>query len=80
MRWQQRLGGNYSASPIYADGRIYYSSEEGVTTVIGGGATFQKLAVNTLDEPTLASIAVSGGALFIRSEGHLYKVAKAEKQ
>ena len=78
--WQQRLGGNYSASPVYADGRIYYSSEEGVTTVIGGGPTFQKLAVNTLDEPTLASIAVSGGAMFIRSEGHLYKVAKAEKQ
>ena len=74
--WQQRLGGNYSASPVYADGRIYYSSEEGVTTVIGGGPTFQKLAVNTLDEPTLASIAVSGGAMFIRSEGHLYKVAK----
>jgi len=74
--WQQRLEGNYSASPIYADGRIYYSSEEGVTTVIGGGPTFQKLAVNTLDEPTLASIAVSGGAMFIRSEGHLYKVAK----
>ena len=78
--WQQRLEGNYSASPIFADGRIYYSSEEGVTTVIGGGPTFQKLAVNTLDEPTLASIAVSGGAMFIRSEGHLYKVAKAEKQ
>jgi outer membrane protein assembly factor BamB len=78
--WQQRLGGNYSASPIYAEGRIYYSSEEGVTTVIGGGPTFQKLAVNTLDEPTLASIAVSGGAMFIRSEGHLYKVAKTEKQ
>jgi outer membrane protein assembly factor BamB len=77
--WQQRREGNYSASPIFADGRIYYSSEEGVTTVIGGGPTFQKLAVNTLDEPTLASIAVSGGAMFIRSEGHLYKVAKTEK-
>jgi outer membrane protein assembly factor BamB len=75
--WQQRLTGNYSASPIYADGRIYYSSEEGVTTVIGGGPTFERLATNTLDEPTLASIAVSNGALFIRSEGHLYKIATA---
>jgi outer membrane protein assembly factor BamB len=74
--WQQRLNGNYSASPIYAGGRIYYSSEEGVTTVIGGGPTFERLAENTLDEPTLASIAVSNGALYIRSEGHLYKIAK----
>jgi outer membrane protein assembly factor BamB len=73
--WQQRLPGNYSASPVFADGRIYYSSEEGVTTVIGGGPTFERLATNTLDEPTLASIAVSGRALFIRTEGHLYKVA-----
>ena len=75
--WQQRLTGNYSASPIHADGRIYYSSEEGVTTVIGGGPMFERLATNRLDEPTLASIAVSNGALFIRSEGHLYKIANA---
>jgi outer membrane protein assembly factor BamB len=75
--WQQRLNGNYSASPVYAGGRIYYSSEEGVTTVIGSGPTFERLAVNRLDEPTLASIAVSGGALYIRSEGHLYKIANA---
>jgi hypothetical protein len=75
--WQQRLGGNYSASPVYAGGRIYYSSEEGVTTVIGSGPTFERLAVNTLNEPTLASMAVSGGALYIRSEGHLYKIANA---
>ena len=36
-RWQQRLGGNYSASPVFADGRIYFLSEEGVATVIAPG-------------------------------------------
>jgi outer membrane protein assembly factor BamB len=72
--WQQRLGGNFSASPVLADGRIYFQSEEGVTTVIRSGATFERLAENTLDEPTLASMAVSNGALYIRGEQHLYKI------
>jgi outer membrane protein assembly factor BamB len=73
--WQQRLGGNFSASPVFADNRIYFQSEEGVTTVIGAGATFERLASNTLDEATLASMAVSNGALFLRGERHLYKIA-----
>ena len=74
MLWQQRLGGNFSASPVLADGRIYFLSEEGVTTVIRSGAAFERLAQNTLDEPTLASMAVSNGALYIRGEQHLYKI------
>ncbi len=72
--WQQRLGGNFAASPVYADGRIYFQSEEGVTTVIGAGPTFERLASNQLDEGTLASMAVSNGALYLRGERHLYKV------
>jgi outer membrane protein assembly factor BamB len=47
--WRERLGGNYSASPIFADGRIYFLSEEGVATVLAPGTQFQKLATNTLD-------------------------------
>jgi len=74
MLWQQRLGGNFSSSPVLADGRIYFLSEEGVTTVIRSGAAFERLAQNTLDEPTLASMAVSNGALYIRGEQHLYKI------
>ena len=74
LLWQQRLGGNFSASPVLADGRIYFQSEEGVTTVIRSAATFERLAQNTLDEPTLASMAVSNGALYIRGEQHLYKI------
>ena len=59
--WQERLGGNHSASPVFADGRIYFLSEEGVATVIAPGKTFQKLAVNELDGATLASMAVADG-------------------
>ena len=75
MLWQQRIGGNYSASPVFADGRIYVLSEEGMTTVFAPGKTFQRLGVNRLDGTTLASIAVSGGSLFIRTDAHLYRIA-----
>jgi outer membrane protein assembly factor BamB len=76
IHWQQRLGGNFSASPVFADGRIYFLSEEGVATVIAPGKEFKRLGANTLDGATLASIAVSGGSLFIRSHSHLYRIAQ----
>ena len=73
--WRARLGGNYSASPIYADGRIYFLSEEGETIVIAAGRQLKHLATNQLDGPTLASIAVSHNSLFIRSATHLYRIS-----
>jgi outer membrane protein assembly factor BamB len=76
VHWQQRLGGNYSASPVFADERIYFQSEEGVTTVIAPGKEFRQLATNTLDGAMLASIAVSNGSLFIRTDSHLYRIVK----
>ncbi len=72
--WRVRLNGNFSASPIYADGRIYFLNEEGETTVIAPGKLFRKLATNRLDGEALASIAVSGGALFIRTLENLYRL------
>jgi outer membrane protein assembly factor BamB len=72
--WQQRMPGNYSASPLFADNRIYFLSEEGVATVIAPGKEFRRLAVNTLDGMTYASIAVSQKSLLIRSDSHLYKI------
>jgi outer membrane protein assembly factor BamB len=74
LHWQERLGGNHSASPVYADGRIYFLSEEGVATVIAPGKTVQKLAVNELDGATLASMAVADGSIYIRSLTHLYRI------
>jgi outer membrane protein assembly factor BamB len=74
IRWQQRLGGNFSASPVFADGRIYFQSEEGVTTVIAPGKEFRPLAKNTLDGWTLGSMAISGGAIYLRSDSSLYRI------
>jgi outer membrane protein assembly factor BamB len=73
-RWQQRLDGSFSASPVFADGRIYFLSEEGVATVILPGTEFRKLATNQVDGATLASMAVSAGSIFIRSNTHLYRI------
>ncbi|MBO0860333.1 MAG: PQQ-binding-like beta-propeller repeat protein [Chloracidobacterium sp.] len=73
--WQVRLGGSHSASPIYADGRIYFLSEEGESVVIAPGKEFKELARNQLDGPTLASMGVSGGSIFVRSQTHLYRLS-----
>jgi outer membrane protein assembly factor BamB len=73
-RWVERIGGAYSASPVFADGRIYFLSEDGVATVIAPGREFRRLATNRLDGATLASIAVSGGSIFVRSDSHLYRI------
>lgn len=72
--WRQRLGGNYSASPIYADGRIYFMSEECETVAVAPGKEFKLLARNHLDGRCLASISVSDRALFVRSNDHLYRL------
>jgi outer membrane protein assembly factor BamB len=73
--WVQRIGGAYSASPVFADGRIYFLSEEGGATVIAPGKVFRRLATSALDGETLASMAVSGGSIFIRTDSHLYRIA-----
>jgi len=73
--WRARVGGNHSASPIYADGRIYFLGEEGESVVIAPGPTLKHLATNQIEGRTLASMAVAGGSIFIRSETHLYRIA-----
>ncbi len=72
--WSQRVQGNYSASPIFADGRIYVFSEEGKAAVLAPGREFKLLAENKLDGGFMASPAVSGKALFLRTKTHLYRV------
>ena len=74
VHWQERVGGNYSASPIYANGRIYFQNEEGIGVVVKAGQEFQKLSSNDLGERTLASYAVANDAFYIRTEQHLFKV------
>ncbi|MDA1273142.1 MAG: PQQ-binding-like beta-propeller repeat protein [Verrucomicrobia bacterium] len=74
LNWQERIGGNCSASPIFADNKIYFQNEAGLGVVIKPGKEFRKLASNELNERTLASYAVSDGALFIRSENHVFRI------
>jgi outer membrane protein assembly factor BamB len=74
VHWQERLGGGYSASPLCADGKIYFQNEKGVGTVVKAGTKFELLAKNDLGEATLASYAVADGALFIRTDKNLYRI------
>jgi len=73
-RWTKRIGGNYSASPIYADGKIYFLSEAGKTTIIAPEKKYRIVGVNELDGRFLASPAAVGRAIFLRSDGHLYRI------
>jgi outer membrane protein assembly factor BamB len=72
--WRERIGGQYAASPIYADGRLYFCNQQGTTKVLKPGRTCDVLATNTLAAGFMASPAVSGKALFLRTKTHLYRV------
>jgi outer membrane protein assembly factor BamB len=69
--------GTYSASPVLADGKIYVTSEDGVTSVFAAGPKFELIAENAMNEYTLSSVAVSGGQIFLRTAGHLYAIGKS---
>lgn len=75
--FRERLSGNFSSSPWFADGRIYVSNREGMTYVIAAGKTFQKVASNQLPEGILATPAAVDGAIYVRTETALYRIQKA---
>ncbi|MBI2948634.1 MAG: PQQ-binding-like beta-propeller repeat protein [Verrucomicrobia bacterium] len=75
--WQERISGNFSASPVAVEGRIYCLSDEGETTIIEAGPQFKVLAKNPLNEKVQASMAISGKRLFIRTETNLYCIGVA---
>jgi outer membrane protein assembly factor BamB len=72
--WRSRLTDSYSASPLAADGRVYFFSEDGKSTVIEAGRTFKVLAENSLDDGFMASPAIDGRAFYLRTRSHLYRV------
>lgn len=74
--WQKRLGGEFSASPIVADGRIYCPNQEGQTFVVTATEPYEVIAENTLAEGCMASPAASDGAIYLRTKGHLYKIVE----
>jgi outer membrane protein assembly factor BamB len=73
---QERLGGVYSASPVAGDGKVYLPSEDGETIVVAAGRAPKVLARNRLSARQLASPAISGGRLFIRSDDAIYAITK----
>ncbi|MCL4180618.1 MAG: PQQ-binding-like beta-propeller repeat protein [Verrucomicrobia bacterium] len=74
--WRERVGGNYSASPLCAEDRLYFFSEEGKATVIEAARQFRVLAENQLDDGFMASPAVFERSLILRTRTHLYRVER----
>lgn len=74
--YRKRLGGACNSSPIAANGRIYFSNNDGVTFVVKAGREFELLAANSLGERITASPAVSGNELFYRTDSHLYSIGE----
>jgi outer membrane protein assembly factor BamB len=74
---QQRIKpGTYSGSPVLADGKIYVTNEDGLTTVVKAGPTFEVLAENALNDYCLSSPAISDGQIFIRTAQYFYCIGK----
>src|SRR5208283_6234325 len=80
VRWQERLKGPFSASPVAADGKLYAVNEKGLAEVVQLGDKPEVLATNALDETILASPAISGGAIFLRSDKHLWCIAEKKEK
>lgn len=75
----QRIApGTYSSSPVLADGRIYVTNEDGLTTVYRAGREFEILAENDLGDYTLSSIAISDGQIFQRTASALYAIGERQ--
>ena len=74
--WQKRAGSEYAASPIYADGRIYLFTTSGEVLTIQPGESFKLLAETKLGDGFMASPAVAGNDLILRSKSDLYLIRK----
>jgi outer membrane protein assembly factor BamB len=76
--WQERLGGAFSASPLHANGLVYFCDEQGTTTVVKASSQFERVAENPVGERTLASFAVSGNSLLLRGDRHLFRISEGK--
>ena len=74
--YEQRLPATFSASPVAADGKVYLASEDGDVYVIRAGSTDELLATNPRGEPLMATPAISGGLLIVRSQGYVYGIGE----
>ena len=74
--WTERLGGGFSASPVLAEGRIYFQNEEGLGFVVKADKKFELLSKNDLGERSLASPAIIDDAVIVRTATHLWRIGK----
>ena len=72
--WTERVGGKFAASPIYGDGRLYFVDQQGTTLVLKPGRKLDVLSKNTLEKGSMASPAVAGKAIYLRTRTHLYRI------
>jgi outer membrane protein assembly factor BamB len=74
VHWSERVRGQFSASPLYANGLIYLQDEDGTATVLKASTEYEVVTTNAIGERTLASYGVIGKALLVRSDKHLYRI------
>jgi outer membrane protein assembly factor BamB len=72
--WKERIGGDYSASPILVGGNLYFGSHDGIVTVIKPGREVEIVATNQLDGKIMASPAVVANAMVIRTDQAIYRI------
>lgn len=76
IHWQVRLGGNYSASPVFANDSLLFLNEEGLATWVRPGQKFEVIGKNQVPGRTFATPAFSGGAMYLRTDTHLYRISQ----
>jgi outer membrane protein assembly factor BamB len=76
FKWKERLKGQYKASPVAAEGRVFFLNTEGLCTVVSASPRFDKLVENKLDDQTIASPAISDNRIFIRGQKTLYCIGR----
>jgi outer membrane protein assembly factor BamB len=76
LKWQARLKGQYKASPVAADGRVYFVSTSGLCTVVSAAPRFEKLTENQLADEFVASPAISDGRIYLRGRNSFYAIEK----
>jgi outer membrane protein assembly factor BamB len=76
--YQERLGGQggYTASPVAADGKLYFTSEEGEVRVVKAGPAFELLAINKMGDVCMATPAVSDGMIFFRTQHYVFGIGR----
>jgi outer membrane protein assembly factor BamB len=75
--WEKRMGGEHNASALYAEGRVYFFDTKAATHVVQADRKGQLLGRNLLDDGCMASPAIAGKALYVRTKTHLYRIEQS---